>query len=454
MNEEIRVHVIDRGRKYFSMRYRDPLTGKQIERSTEKERRKDAEKAAAVWEAELREGRYKPPSKTLWSEFRQRYEDEVVVGLADRTFEKVSSTFNLIEEFVSPEKLAQLTAERISRFQAELRKRGRSENTIKSHLAHLLSALRWAKRVGLLVEVPEVQMPRRARLGKQMKGRPVTGEEFERILDKVPEGLIAAGRDRARKPEKPTRRKNKPKPLRVPSADVVESWRHLLRGLWWSGLRLAEAMELYWDRDDKLCVDLSGRYPMMRIPAELEKGHKDRLLPIAPEFAEFLLATSQSERAGPVFHPLPMRANASRLTAHRVSVVISAIGKAAGVKVQTDPCSDHVKYASAHDLRRSFGERWATRVMPQVLKELMRHESIETTMRYYVGVNAQRTADAVWKAFATVDLGDTLGDRAADSSSAHKKAPSQPDAATGLTEWGRRDLNPQPTDYESAALTD
>ncbi len=38
-----------------------------------------------------------------------------------------------------------------------------------------------------------------------------------------------------------------------------------------------------------------------------------------------------------------------------------------------------------HDLRRSFGERWATRVMPQVLMELMRHESIEATMNYYVG---------------------------------------------------------------------
>ena len=40
---------------------------------------------------------------------------------------------------------------------------------------------------------------------------------------------------------------------------------------------------------------------------------------------------------------------------------------------------------SAHDLRRSFGERWASRLMPQVLKELMRHESIETTLNFYVG---------------------------------------------------------------------
>jgi hypothetical protein len=40
---------------------------------------------------------------------------------------------------------------------------------------------------------------------------------------------------------------------------------------------------------------------MLRIPAELEKGHKDRLLPMAPEFAELLRATAKESRQGPVF---------------------------------------------------------------------------------------------------------------------------------------------------------
>ena len=33
------------------------------------------------------------------------------------------------------------------------------------------------------------------------------------------------------------------------------------------------------------------------------------------------------------------------------------------------------------------------------LLELMRHESIETTRRFYVGTDAQRTNDAIWAAF-------------------------------------------------------
>ena len=33
------------------------------------------------------------------------------------------------------------------------------------------------------------------------------------------------------------------------------------------------------------------------------------------------------------------------------------------------------KYASAHDMRRSFGDRWAELVMPAVLQQLTRHPS-------------------------------------------------------------------------------
>ncbi len=57
---------------------------------------------------------------------------------------------------------------------------------------------------------------------------------------------------------------------------------------------------------------------------------------------------------------------------------------------------DVKKTASAHDLRRAFGERWAARLMPAQLMELMRHESIETTLSYYVGRNAEKTAAILW----------------------------------------------------------
>jgi integrase len=254
--------------------------------------------------------------------------------------------------------------------------------------------------MGLLPKVPKIEMPRRAKGSKVMKGRPITLEEFERLLDKTPAGLFGKPKDG----DKPLTEKQE-----AARARIIASWRYYLRGLWLSGLRLAESLELWWDRDDKLCVDLVGKRPMLRIPKGLEKGHKDSLLPMAPEFAEFLEETPEADRTGPVFRPLATRVHGERLTAHRVGEIIVKIGEAAGVKVHTDERTGKVKYASAHDLRRSFGERWAHRLMPVDLMALMRHESMETTLRYYVGRNAQATADILWEAHRR-NLGDTLGD--------------------------------------------
>jgi hypothetical protein len=211
----------------------------------------------------------------------------------------------------------------LARFQMVFRNRSRSENTLKGHLAHLLAALRWAKRIGLLVTIPEIDMPKRAKRSKQMKGRPITTEEFERLLGKVSQGLVEAGKDRTKK-QKPQPQLRRRQVADIP-AEVIESWTYYLRGLWWSGLRLEESLKLYWDRDDRLCVDLTGKFPMLRIPAELEKGHRDRLLPIAPEFAEYLFATPECERTGRVFKPMAIRPGAPLPKAHRVGEIASAI---------------------------------------------------------------------------------------------------------------------------------
>ncbi|MFN5734122.1 MAG: hypothetical protein ACK48R_19935, partial [Planctomyces sp.] len=47
----------------------------------------------------------------------------------------------------------------------------------------------------------------------------------------------------------------------------------------------------------------------------------------------------------------------------------------------------------------SFGLRWADRVKPHVLQQLMRHASIQTTLTFYVQSEASDMAELVWKAF-------------------------------------------------------
>jgi integrase len=84
------------------------------------------------------------------------------------------------------------------------------------------------------------------------------------------------------------------------------------------------------------------------------------------------------------------------MTAKRVCRIISDIGRKAGVVVN----KAENKFATAHDLRRSFGTRWASRVKPATLQLLMRHQSIETTLKYYVEQDADDVADELWRNFS------------------------------------------------------
>jgi hypothetical protein len=73
----------------------------------------------------------------------------------------------------------------------------------------------------------------------------------------------------------------------------------LPRGLWTSGLRLSESWNCGGTGTIAFCPRSRRRAPTVDSPAELEKGHAVRLLPIAPEFALFLLETAEPARAEP-----------------------------------------------------------------------------------------------------------------------------------------------------------
>ncbi len=218
--------------------------------------------------------------------------------------------------------------------------------------------------MGMLDKVPEMHRPQGAKGQRLMRGRPITAEEFDRMITAV---------------EK----------VRRQDAGL---WQRYLTGLWLSGLRLHESTLLSWDEDSLISIDLSGRHPRFRIYAEAEKGRKDRLLPMTPDFAEFALKTPEAERTGNMFKIVGLFTG-EPVTVKRISRTIYAIGKKAGVVVNKAAG----KYASAHDLRRSFGTHWASKVKPATLQLLMRHRSIETTLKYYVDQDADDVADELWK---------------------------------------------------------
>ena len=60
--------------------------------------------------------------------------------------------------------------------------------------------------------------------------------------------------------------------------------------------------------------------------------------------------------------------------------------------------------------------------MPTVLQKLMRHDSIETTLRYYVDLDADEMAEELWKAMPgninTPSLEHKKGEKEPDNDSA------------------------------------
>lgn len=172
------------------------------------------------------------------------YEDEQVFHMKPSTITTVDGIFNTFERVMNPDKLSHITPQWISRFQ-KLRTDDAEPATIEGDCRVLKAALNWAKAQGYIRDVPLFPKLKKARKAKVMKGRAVTAEEFERMLEAVP---------------------------KVKSLDV-ESVRFLMRGLWLSGLRLGEAIGMTWDVwAEGIRVDMAGESAVLLISAEDERG--------------------------------------------------------------------------------------------------------------------------------------------------------------------------------------
>jgi integrase len=270
-----------------------------------------------------------------------------------------------IDELISPQYVDELTSQTLSQLYGKMmayrwgkdNNRSYSEATVQSHLRTILAALSWAAEQQMIDAVPKLRVAKQSQAKqRKMKGRPITGEEHERMLA-------------ACKLERP---------------DDWRQWRRLLRLLWWSGLRLNEALNLSWDWADPFSLDLECRFPRYVIDGDSQKSGKDELLPIAPEFARILRFVPVDRRHGSVLK----WAYSESWTCKQISL----IGKRAGVKVTAK------KFASAHDYRRSFGTRWASRLTPADLQKLMRHATITTTMDFYVAMPANDLGSRLYAA--------------------------------------------------------
>lgn len=339
-------------RPYLQLVCTDPLTGKRKTRSAHTTRRDRAEREAAKWEAELA-ANYQPNQGVHWSGFRYRFAREHLANLRKNTRDSYFHALNKFEKLIGqPRDIAAITSSTLSQYQAKLAKENLSPETVRHLVRHLCSALGWAAKMGMIPAAPKSILPPRG----GSRGRPMKWVEVAQFLSAL---------------------------RRIAPESHWPQLATLVKSMWLGGLRLNEALAARFD-GGPVHIDMQREYPAIHWEAAGQKSRRAETVPITPDFTRMLRRMNST-----VLFDSP-------LSRRQVAKYLTEAGRAAKILVWTR--GKKTKHASAHDFRRSFGHRWALRVHPIVLKTLMRHDSLDTTMRYYVDIEADSVASQVWAA--------------------------------------------------------
>lgn len=325
----------------FQLYVWDGLTQKYLTRSAGTDKPKEAERAAALWEQEL--GKGGASGVVSWVQFRERFQDEYLSSYPRSTQDSYLKALRSFEREVGkPSRLNEITPSVLSKYKGDLIAKGLSPATVAGYLRHLLVAFGWAKELRLMAEVPTIRLPKGG--AGSAKRRPLTFAEVSSIADAARELFPDQGEMIAR----------------------------LLWLVWFTGLRLGEARVLSWD-SGPIIVSLEPPYPRLIFAAASQKSGNEEEIPITKQAAEWFRAMPDKDGLVCPIHFGKQQAGVDLLS-HKISEAATKAGLSAG----------------AHDIRRSFATRMAKEINPYSLQRLMRHSSITTTLRYYIGL---KTAD-------------------------------------------------------------
>lgn len=384
-----KVRIARPSNRPFQLRYDCPIEKQQIRISTGTRDEAEAERQKAELEAKLLLGLETRQRRDIvlgpdmeWADFREQYRTLHLMTVRDSSAMHAESRLDVAERIVKPRTLGDMAdPNALQRLQAKLlageqsvRKKPRSPHTVRGYMGCVLAAVNWAHLQGWLPAAPKIRKLKVPKM-KVMKGRPITEGEFEKVLESTP-GEVGE--------------------------EAAESWLYVLRGLWESALRLDELMHVSWDIPGTIRpVWKDGQLPVLDIPAALQKNDTEESIPLLPWFEAVLLETPPERRTGWVFNPMSLQLRLGREVCHRrpdaewVGRVVSRIGKAAKIVVEqaNERTGRPTKHVTAHDLRRSCGERLReASVPPLVICRVMRHASWDTTRKYYAPGNVQQDA--------------------------------------------------------------
>ena len=228
-----------------------------------------------------------------WQDCYQRYRDFKVKRSSDEAFTHARSRLSIAERIFEaynadhgkPEGILVrevMTLHMLEYLQERLldgdacRYDSRSPNTVNSTMGAIMAFVRFCHKREWIDRVPDLES---LDVDDVMKGRPISEDEFQRMLDST-ESVV--GRE------------------------VAESWKLALHVLWLSGFRVGDLMDFHWDDNRHIhpvWPQQSDQHPTILVPSS-QKNRKVQQIPMLPELAQLLEATPASERQGWIVNPL------------------------------------------------------------------------------------------------------------------------------------------------------
>lgn len=318
-----------------------------------------------------------------WSSFKQRFEKSYLPMLAPRAREKPRTMVKRFDEMLKRRGLANLacsdiTGEMLLEIREQMMEAGLARATIRSNMNTLWAIVHWGIDAELL---PEIRRPReRKQKGDRIsaRGRSLTMEEIERMIQAIEDN--------------PEFVNGKGETVRVRAAE--ENSDRIIRaihGMRLIGLRLEDAHLFRWDPRPgyHYPINLDGRMPRIAISPEQKSGDAEEI-PLTPAAAQWLRSLEHDSE----YVCRAIGAKGEHRTANRMGRVIANAGRAC--RIMTKPTGGRgggPKYASAHDLRRTFVNSVLPGLTLSEAQVLSRHKDKQTLLTYYADSKIEALAE-------------------------------------------------------------
>jgi len=269
-------------------------------------------------------------------------------GCAPRYIDGAGAAVRHVADAAGLRFLSDIQADAVEAHLADLTGGGLSDRTRNSHLASIRAFCRWAVHLGRLTADPMVRV-RAIREEPRRHRRALSAEEVRRLL-------TAAAKEPAR--------------YGMTGAERALLYRLAAE----SGLRRGELASL-----TRASFDLDGAAPTVTLEARDSKRRRRDTLPLRPHMAEALRAHLNGKAPTAPALPVPSR--------NRTAPMLREDAEAAGLDLAG---------LDFHSLRHTTGSLLcAAGVHPRVAQTIMRHSTIELTMRRYSHVLREQESDAL-----------------------------------------------------------